>query len=169
MTTSLDQLPEELLLTIGDHLPNQPLRPCSRGLQNVFHLPVRPKWRQYDPQRVRALWKGFRPIDNERCYDLVLLPFEAYCAKHGCKLDVDGTPSIRTLETADSHEETLHCRFDPLDSPGLQPDEIDSNRRALVLAAQPHPAQQPLQLPRLLAVRVPRVRAHGGIVFLSSE
>ena len=122
---ALEQLPEELLLTIGDHLPNQPLRPCSRGLQNAFELPADPKWRQYDPQRVRALWKGFRPIDNERCYDLVLLPFEAYCEKHRCKLDADGTPSIRTLEAADTHEATLHCHFDPLDAPGLQPDEID--------------------------------------------
>ena len=52
---ALEQLPGELLLTIGDHLPNQPLRPCSRGLQNVFQLPADPKWRQYDPQRVRAL------------------------------------------------------------------------------------------------------------------
>jgi hypothetical protein len=125
MTTSLDQLPEELLLTIGDHLPNQPLRPCSRGLKSIFELPVDPKWRQYDPQRVCALWKSFLPIGNERCYDLVLLPFEAYCEKHGCKLDAYGTPSIRTLETADSHEETLRCHFDPLDSPGLHPDEVD--------------------------------------------
>ena len=74
---ALDQLPEELLLTIGDHLPNQPLRPCSRSLQNAFELPADPKWRQYDPQRVRALWKSFLPIENERCYDLVLIPFDA--------------------------------------------------------------------------------------------
>ena len=122
---TLDQLPEELLLTIGDHLPNQPLRPCARSLQNIFELPVDPKWRQYDPQRVCALWKSFLPIGNERCYDLVLLPFEAYCEKHGCKLDAYGTPSVRTLEAADGHEETLRCHFDPLDSPGLHPDEID--------------------------------------------
>ena len=89
---ALEQLPEELVLTIGDHLPNQPLRPCSRSLQNAFELPADPKWRQYDPQRVRALWKGFRPIENERCYDLVLLPFEAYCEKHRCKLDAHCTP-----------------------------------------------------------------------------
>ena len=125
MTTSLEQLPTELLLTIGDHLPNQPLRPCSRGLKNVFELPVHPKWRQYDPQRVRALWTRFRPIRNERCYDLVLIPFEAYCEKHGCELDVDGTPSIRTLKTADAHEANLNRRFHPLDSPRLKPDEVD--------------------------------------------
>ena len=65
---AFEQLPEELLLTIGDHLPNQPLRPCSRGLKSIFELPVDPKWRQYDPQRVCALWKSFLPIGNERCY-----------------------------------------------------------------------------------------------------
>ena len=126
MTSSLEQLPAELLLIIGDYLPpSQPLRPCSHGLESLFHLNVDPKWCQYDTQRVRALWHSFRPLRNARAYDLVLIPFEAYCDKHNCTLDANGMPSNRTFKAADGDETTLHSRFDPLDSPGLHPDEID--------------------------------------------
>ena len=114
-----------MLLTIGDHLPNHPLRPCSRSLQRLFDLRVDSKWRQYDPRSVRALWNSFRPIGNERCYDLVLLSFEAYCAKHRYKLDAHGTPSVRTLGSTDAFEDALHRCFAPIDSPDLQPDEVD--------------------------------------------
>ena len=125
MPLSLEQLPDELLLSIGDHLANQPLRPCSRNMMHIFDLQVDAKWSQYDPQRVSALWQSFRPIRKEYTYDLVLMPFEAYCAKHRCERDAHGTPSIRTLEVTDSAEEALLRRFDPLDASGLQPDEVD--------------------------------------------
>ena len=125
MAPSLEQLPEELLLSIGDRLPNQPLRPCSRALQSLFQLKVDPKWSQYDQGSVRSLWQSFLPLRSDRTYDLVLLPFEAYCHKHRCRLDADGTPSVRTLNSTDEREDALQRRFAPIDSPDLQSDEVD--------------------------------------------
>ena len=113
MPLLLEQLPDELLLSIGDHLANQPLRPCSHNMMHIFDLQVDAKWSQYDPQRVRALWQSFRPIRKECTYDLVLMPFEAYCAKHRCELDAHDTPSIRTLERSPTAPRMLppqpHC------------------------------------------------------------
>ena len=53
-----------------------------------------------------------RPSRDERAFALVLIPFEAYCAKHGCELDVDGTPSLRTFEATDKALEAATLAMD---------------------------------------------------------
>ena len=125
MPLSLETLPDELLLAISNYLANNPLGCCSRGFQNLLPIHVDAKWRLYDPERVHALWKSFRPLRTESEYDLVLLPFEIYCEKHGCLLDADGTPSSLTLDSTDCVEAILDQHFAPLDSPGLRSDEVD--------------------------------------------
>lgn len=125
MPLSLAMLPDELLLAIGDHLAGHSLGWCSRGLHNLFPVHVHAKWSRYNPDRVQALCKSFRPLCSERVYDLVLLPFETYCEKHGCLLDADGTPSSLTLKSTDRLEAILDRHFDPHDSPGLRSDEVD--------------------------------------------
>ena len=121
---ALEHLPEELILSIGDHLPANTLRPCSRSLRSLFQLHVDSKWSLYDPNRVRSLWRSFLPLHSDRAYDLLLMPFEAYCQKHGHELE-DGTPSFETLQATDHVESQLGGSFSPLDSPHLHCDDVD--------------------------------------------
>jgi hypothetical protein len=108
---ALEQLPEELLLTIGDHLPNKPLRPRSRSLQNIFELPARTseaaavvdqawygmvgcvdEWRSRLSKRAReqhaievvfgSEWKDIRRPKRQRAWGAELGPLRVPYASH---------------------------------------------------------------------------------------